>query len=46
MASDAGTEWQADSRAIRLIRHDPGTPVDASRWPATVPAVEQLLSDS
>lgn len=45
MASDAGPGWQADSRAIRLIRHDPGIPVDTSRWPATVPAVEQLLCE-
>ena len=30
---------------IRLIRHDPGSPVDTSRWPATVPAVEQLLCE-
>lgn len=30
---------------IRLIRHDPGRPVDTSRWPATVPAVEQLLCE-
>src|SRR5215475_8241400 len=38
-------EWTADGRAIRLIRHDPGSPVDASRWPATVPAVEQILCE-
>jgi predicted ATPase len=30
---------------IRLIRHDPASPVDTSRWPATVPAVEQLLCE-
>jgi hypothetical protein len=37
--------WQADGRAVRLVRHDPGAPVDTSRWPATVPAVEQLLCE-
>jgi predicted ATPase len=37
--------WQADSRAIRMIRHDPGAPVNISRWPATVPAVEQILCE-
>jgi predicted ATPase len=45
VASGTGTGGLADSRAIRLIRHDPGRPVDISRWPATVPAVEQLLCE-
>jgi predicted ATPase len=40
-----GPEWQTDSRAIRWIGADPGTPVDTSRWPATVPAAEQLLCE-
>ena len=34
-----------DSRAVRLVRHDPGRLVDTSRWPGTVPAVEQLLCE-
>ena len=37
--------WTPDSRAVRLVRHDPGSPVDITRWPATVPAVEQLLCE-
>lgn len=37
--------WASDSRTIRLIRHDPGSPVDISCWPATIPAVEQLLCE-
>ena len=37
--------WVSDGRAVRLVRHDPGSPIDASRWPATVPAVEQLLGE-
>jgi predicted ATPase len=37
--------WASDGRTIRLIRHDPGSPVDTSCWPATVPAVEQLLCE-
>ena len=45
MASNSGTGGLADSRAIRLIRCDPGRPVDTSRWPATVPAVEQMLCE-
>jgi predicted ATPase len=34
-----------DSRAVRLVRPDPGHPVDTTRWPGTVPAVEQLLCE-
>jgi predicted ATPase len=45
VASDSNPGWLADSRAIRLIRHDPGALVDTTRWPATVPAVEQLLCE-
>jgi predicted ATPase len=37
--------WASDVRAVRLIRHDPGRPVDTTRWPATIPAIEQLLSE-
>jgi predicted ATPase len=37
--------WEADSRAIRAVRLDPGSPVDTSSWPATIPAVEQILCD-
>jgi len=35
----------ADGRAISVIRHDPGSPVDTSRWPATIPAVKQMLCE-
>lgn len=34
-----------DGRAFRLIRHDPASPADASVWPATVPAVAQVLRE-
>jgi predicted ATPase len=34
-----------DSRAIRLVRRSPGTGIDTTRWPATVPAVEQILAE-
>ena len=34
-----------DSRAYRLIRHDPANLADASAWPATVPAVGQILRE-
>jgi predicted ATPase len=45
MGSGDGPGWAADGRAVRLIRHDPGSPIDTSRWPATVPAVEQMLCE-
>jgi hypothetical protein len=45
MGSDGGPEWVPGGRAVRLVRHDPGSPVDITRWPATVPAVEQLLRE-
>lgn len=31
--------------SLRSVRHDPGRPVDPSTWPATVPAVAQVLRD-
>ena len=37
--------WTPDGRAVRMVRHDPGSPVDTTRWPATVPGVEQLLCE-
>jgi hypothetical protein len=45
VASDSRPEWLTDSRVIRVIRHDPASVVDTSRWPATVPVVEQLLCE-
>jgi hypothetical protein len=44
-ASGNSPGWVADGRAIRAVRQDPGVSVDTSRWPATVPAVEQLLCE-
>lgn len=34
-----------DDRPVRAFRRDPGSPVDADSWPATVPAVAQILRD-
>jgi len=34
-----------DRRPVRAFRHDPGRPVETGRWPATVPAVAQMLRD-
>jgi predicted ATPase len=34
-----------DRRPVRAFRHDPGRPTDTGRWPATVPAVAQMLCD-
>ncbi len=38
-------DGMADSRVVRVIRRDPDCPVDSSAWPATVPAVAQVLRD-
>jgi predicted ATPase len=35
----------ADDRAVRLIRQNPASPADAGQWPATVPAVAQVLRE-
>jgi predicted ATPase len=34
-----------DRRPVRAFRRDPGRPAETSRWPATVPAVAQMLRD-
>jgi predicted ATPase len=34
-----------DGRAVRSVRLDPGYLVDTSSWPATIPAVEQILGE-
>jgi predicted ATPase len=44
-ASGDSPDWVADGRAIRAVRQDPGVSVDTSRWPATVPAVEQMFCE-
>lgn len=41
MGSGHDQEWAGDGRAVRLVRlvrYDPGQPVDPTRWPASVPA--------
>jgi predicted ATPase len=45
MADDLSSGWLEDGRVVRAFRLDPGARLDTSRWPATVPAVEQLLSE-
>ena len=40
MARSAST----DGRAVRALRGDPGNPADPDSWPATVPAVAQVLA--
>ena len=45
VASSESPGWEGDERVVRRIRPDPGHPIDTSRWPATVPAVRQLLSE-
>ena len=37
--------WATDGRVVRRVRPDPASPVNTTRWPATVPAVEQLLCE-
>ena len=34
-----------DERPVRAFRPGPGRPADPDRWPATVPAVAQMLRD-
>ena len=45
VASGGSPGWEEDGRAFRLIRRDPASPADASAWPATVPAVAQVLHE-
>jgi hypothetical protein len=45
VASGGSPGWEEDTRAFRLIRRDPASPADASAWPATVPAVAQVLRE-
>jgi predicted ATPase len=45
VAGDEDTGWETGSRFIRSVGAGPGMSVDVSRWPATVPAVEQLLCE-
>ena len=44
VASDKSSR-PSRGRSIKAIRHDPGSPLDADCWPATVPAVAQILRD-
>jgi predicted ATPase len=45
VASGDSPGWVADGRAILRVRQDPAALVDTSKWPATVPAVEQMLCE-
>ena len=45
MGSDGDPGWLSDSRAVRALRPHPAATVDPTRWPATVPAVEQILTE-
>jgi predicted ATPase len=44
VASDKSSRFTV-GRSIKAVRQDPGSPVDADSWPATVPAVAQILHD-
>jgi predicted ATPase len=37
--------WAGDDRVVRAFRRDPDRPVDLDTWPATVPAMAQILRD-
>jgi predicted ATPase len=37
--------WETDTRMIRAIRPSPDASIDTTAWPATVPAVEQILAE-
>ncbi|HWG12180.1 MAG TPA: ATP-binding cassette domain-containing protein [Streptosporangiaceae bacterium] len=45
MGSDGDAGWLADNRVVRALRPDPAATIDPTRWPATVPAVEQILAE-
>jgi predicted ATPase len=45
MGSDADAGWLADNRVVRALRPDPAATIDTTRWPATVPAVEQIMAE-
>jgi predicted ATPase len=45
VASGGNQGRVGDGRALRLVRHDPAQPVDTTKWPSTVPAVEHLLCE-
>jgi predicted ATPase len=45
MGSDGDAGWLADNRVVRALRPDPAATIDTTRWPATVPAVEQILAE-
>ena len=45
MATRGSPGWEQDGRIVRAIRADPAVPVDVTRWPGTVPAVEQILAE-
>jgi predicted ATPase len=45
MGSSGSPGWVSDRRAVRRVHRDPGSTVDTTRWPATVPAIEQLLCE-
>jgi len=42
---DVAESWIGDDRPVRAFRCDPGRPVDPGTWPATVPAMAQILRD-
>jgi predicted ATPase len=42
---DVAESWIEDRRAVRAFRRDPDRPVDLDTWPATVPAIAQILRD-
>src|SRR5258708_24950437 len=45
MIAGVTDSWTGDDRAVRAFRRDPDRPVDLDAWPATVPAIAQILAD-
>ena len=41
----ASSGWETDTRMVRAVRPRPDASIDTTRWPATVPAVEQILAE-
>lgn len=43
--TNAADDWLSDSRAIRRVSLFSDAPIEPSAWPATIPAVAQLIRD-
>jgi predicted ATPase len=45
MICEVAESWTTDARQVRAFRPGPDPQFDPDRWPATVPAMAQILRD-